>query len=160
MTSTATYSRQLLREENVRKRRGLDRISRENFEPASRNFTAVSGTIRPTNKPDMRSLAASSRLQNAVEYCIKVRKTGPAAKNRIVQSSTRSPTNDRECLHKFSSWVARRFAWPNQLVGFLFLLQDLILLSHTGGNLVLFRESSSACDNQLLTDLYFPYSSK
>ena len=31
-----------------------------------------------TNVPDMTSLAASGRLQNAIKYCAEVRKTGPA----------------------------------------------------------------------------------
>ena len=37
-------------------------------------------TIDLTNPPDMTSLAASSRLQNAVKYYTKVHKTGAQAK--------------------------------------------------------------------------------
>ena len=42
------------------------------------NFTRFSGTTGPTNLPDMTSLVASGRLQNAINYCTKVmRKTAP-----------------------------------------------------------------------------------
>ena len=34
---------------------------------------------RSHNLPDMTSLAVSSRLQNVIKYCTKVRKTGPAS---------------------------------------------------------------------------------
>ena len=50
-------------------------ISREKFKRGSRNFTDLSGTIGPTNLPDMASLAVSGR-QNLIKYCTKVRKTG------------------------------------------------------------------------------------
>ena len=44
-----------------------------------RNCTHLSGTIGLTNLPDMTSLAASGRLQNAtIKYCANVRKPGPA----------------------------------------------------------------------------------
>ena len=35
------------------------------------------GTISLTNMPDMTSLVASGRLQNAITYCAKVCKSGP-----------------------------------------------------------------------------------
>ena len=60
--------------------RALGRISRERFKQGLRNFTALSETIILMNQPDTTSLAASGRLQNAVECCIKVRKTDPAGK--------------------------------------------------------------------------------
>ena len=41
--------------------------------------TWLSWTISSTNLPDMTSLAASRRLQNAIKYCTKVRKTGVAS---------------------------------------------------------------------------------
>ena len=56
------------------------RISRERFNPAVRNFTAISGTTRPRNARYTTSLAALGRLQNVIEYSIKVRKTGPSGK--------------------------------------------------------------------------------
>ena len=56
---------------------GGSRISRKRFVRRSPYFTRLSGKICPTNLPDMTSLAASGRLQNAIKYCAKVRKTGP-----------------------------------------------------------------------------------
>ena len=53
-------------------------ISQERFRRGSRTFAGLSGTIGSQNLPNMTSLAASGRLQNAVKYCTKVRKTGPA----------------------------------------------------------------------------------
>ena len=53
-------------------------LSRERFKGGSRNFTHLSRTIGLTNLLDTTSLAASSRLQNAMKYCTKVRKTSPA----------------------------------------------------------------------------------
>ena len=41
---------------------------------------AMAGTIGLKNIPDMTSLAASGRLQNAIKYCTKVLKTGSAGK--------------------------------------------------------------------------------
>ena len=57
----------------------LGRISREWLNPASQIFLfcSVFGEFNLKNLPDKSSLAASSRLQNASEFCIKVRKTGP-----------------------------------------------------------------------------------
>ena len=40
----------------------------------ARNFTPSSGTNDPAKLPDMMSLAASGRLQNAIKYCTKVHK--------------------------------------------------------------------------------------
>ena len=57
----------------------LGQISREGFKQGSHNYTAISGKISLTN-PDMASLAASGQLQNAIEFCIKVRKMHPAGK--------------------------------------------------------------------------------
>ena len=42
-----------------------------------RNSINLSVTIGLTNLPDMTSLAASYHMQNAVIFCIKVRKRGP-----------------------------------------------------------------------------------
>ena len=39
------------------------------------NFKCLSGPIGFTNLPDMTSLATSGRLQNAINYCTKVRKS-------------------------------------------------------------------------------------
>ena len=36
------------------------------------------GVSRPHTVPEMTSLAAASRLQNAIKYCTKVRNMGPA----------------------------------------------------------------------------------
>ena len=47
--------------------------------PGPPNFACLSATIGLTNLPDMMSLAASSRQQNAIKYCTKMRKTAPAA---------------------------------------------------------------------------------
>ena len=58
----------------------LGRISPEQFKRGSRNFTRLSGTAGPTDLPDMTSLAAFSRLQNAIKYCTTVRKTDAAGK--------------------------------------------------------------------------------
>ena len=55
-------------------------ISRERFKQGSRTFPCLLRTIGLTNLPDMTSLAGSGRLQNAIKYCIKVRKTGPTGK--------------------------------------------------------------------------------
>ena len=45
----------------------FSRICSERFKRGSHNFTESSGTVSPTNLPDMTSLAASDRLQNAVK---------------------------------------------------------------------------------------------
>ena len=58
----------------------LGRISREQFKRALRNFKDSSETISLTNAPDTTSPAASIRLQNALKYCTKVRKTGPVGR--------------------------------------------------------------------------------
>ena len=39
------------------------------FKPGSSNFTHLSGTFGHTNRLDLTSLAASSRLPNATKYC-------------------------------------------------------------------------------------------
>ena len=39
-------------------------------------FSPLIGTVSTTNLPDMTSLAASGRQQNAIKYCRKVRKMG------------------------------------------------------------------------------------
>ena len=43
-------------------------------------FYALSATVNLTNLPDMTSLAASGRLQNAIKYCTKVPYTGATGK--------------------------------------------------------------------------------
>ena len=54
-------------------------ISRDKLKRGSPNFARLSATIDPTNRLYMKTLIASGRLQNAIEYCTKVtRKTGPA----------------------------------------------------------------------------------
>ena len=55
------------------------RISQEWFKRGSRNFTTLSGTVSLI-KMSKTSITASSRLQNVTDYCLKVRKTDPAAK--------------------------------------------------------------------------------
>ena len=50
-------------------------------------FSSLSGTIGATNLPDMTSPAASSQLQNAIEYCTKVRKTVEAGTVEYVSHS-------------------------------------------------------------------------
>ena len=61
-------------------------ISRERFNQGPRNFTHSSQTIGLTNLLDMASLAASSRLQNAIKYCAKVPKANSAGQ-RVKQFS-------------------------------------------------------------------------
>ena len=58
----------------------LGRISQERFKRWSGSFKPLPGTIILIKVPDMPSLPASSWLENATEYCIKVRKTGLAGK--------------------------------------------------------------------------------
>ena len=48
---------------------------------------AFRGQSAPQSLPDMTSLAASGRLQNAIKYCTKVRKCVQPAKGRIIQST-------------------------------------------------------------------------
>ena len=50
-----------------------------------------------------------------------MRKTGSTSNesNNQVTVDAKPTTNDEECLQEFSSRVAQRFSWPNQLVGFL-----------------------------------------
>ena len=76
MPALATSGRQLSREktQNMTSRMALGRISPQWFKRRSRNFTALlSGTIIPTNAPDMTSLGASSKMQNANEGSATVR---------------------------------------------------------------------------------------
>ena len=47
-------------------------ISQERFKRGSPNFTRLLGTTGSINLPDMTSLVASGRLQNAIKYCTKV----------------------------------------------------------------------------------------
>ena len=51
-------------------------ISGTRYMRESRNFTHLLGTAILTNLPDMTSPPASDRLQNAIQYCTTVRKTG------------------------------------------------------------------------------------
>ena len=87
-TSPATSGRQLSKFEKRQKILrliALDWISPEQFLRGSWNFTHLSGTIGLTNLPDMTSIAPSSRLPNAIQYCKKVGKTLRPAKSRIIQ---------------------------------------------------------------------------
>ena len=79
MTSLPTSGRKLSRKavENAASH-GFDGISREQFTPGSQKFYQLIGAIGLTNLPDTTSLDASGRLQNAIDYCTKVRETGPA----------------------------------------------------------------------------------
>ena len=66
-------------------------ISRETFKLGSRNCTIVFWTILsrtsgPTNLLEIASPAPSGRLQNAIKYCRKVRKTGPIYRERLLHS--------------------------------------------------------------------------
>ena len=56
-------------------------ISREWFKRCLQNSKELSRTIGLIQIPDMTSLAASSQLQDAIKYCIKVRRTGPYGKD-------------------------------------------------------------------------------
>ena len=47
-------------------------------EQGSRYFTYLSRTISLTKLSEMASLADSGRVQNAMKYCLKLRKTGTA----------------------------------------------------------------------------------
>ena len=71
---------------------------------------------------DMISLDTSVGLQNNIEYCIKVRKTGPTdMKPNWLDTFRRKITiNDMQmsaAIYEFSDGA--RFAWSHQLVGFL-----------------------------------------
>ena len=65
----------------------VGRISPERFQRGSRNFTFLSGKIGLTDLPDMTPLADSGQLQNAIKYCLKVRRMG-AAGNESNNSAT------------------------------------------------------------------------
>ena len=54
------------------------RIYGELLQRWSPNFTHLSGTASLTNLSDMTSLADSVRLQNVIQYCTEVSKTGAA----------------------------------------------------------------------------------
>ena len=137
-------------------RRRAVRVSQERFDQESPNVTRTSTPAHSTATPDRTSLAASGRLQNAINYYTKVRKTGAVGKesnNSIIVLTTitkfynyiqvdlvysharyditsyfrsafiegRKKTAENVASDGFGSIVvARRFAWPNQLVGFLF----------------------------------------
>ena len=58
----------------------LGQISQEQFKRRQQNYKHLLGTIGITNLPNMMSLAASSRLQNAIKDCTQVRKMDPAGK--------------------------------------------------------------------------------
>ena len=62
-------------------------IFQEWFKQGSRNFTHMLWTIGPTNMPHMTSLALSGRLQNAIKYRTKVRKTGAVGINQSINQS-------------------------------------------------------------------------
>ena len=84
MTSLATSYWQLSKLKKGRKCR-LRRLRVEflenGFVPGPPNCTRLSGTMAPTDPPDMMSLAASGRLQHVIKYCAKVhKKTGAAGK--------------------------------------------------------------------------------
>ena len=60
-------------------------ISGERFKRVSRNFANLSGTASRRNLSDMTSLAVSDRVQNAIKYYTKLRKTGDAGiESRII----------------------------------------------------------------------------
>ena len=59
-------------------------ISRELFKLGSWNITCLSRTSGPTNLTEMTSPASSGRLQNAIIYYRKVRKTGPKWRKRSI----------------------------------------------------------------------------
>ena len=59
----------------------LGAMSRERFKQELLNFTHLSRTVCLTYMPDITSLTASGRLQNAIKYCLKVRKTGPGGQS-------------------------------------------------------------------------------
>ena len=74
----------------------LGRIYRQQFQASLTKFCSCIRDDRFTNTPDMASLAASSRLQNAIECCIKVRKASPAGSPIIaLQFDAIAPTDDR-----------------------------------------------------------------
>ena len=61
-------------------------------------FARLLGTVWLTNMLDMTSLASSYWLQNVIEYCIKVRKTGQAGRVNMTQGSTLMTQNVfRDC---------------------------------------------------------------
>ena len=59
---------------------GFGGHSREMFKQGLQNFTHLLGTIGLRELSDLTSLTASVRLQNAIRYCTKVRKTGASGK--------------------------------------------------------------------------------
>ena len=85
--------------------KALGRISPEWSEQESRNITHLPWTISLTNLPDMTSIAASGRLQNAVKYCTKVRKTGVAGNSWIIRPlfNVESPNFTRSSMPTYSS---------------------------------------------------------
>ena len=83
----------------------LGGIFRERFKQESRNCTRLLGTISLTNLPYMTSLAASSRLQNAIVYCTKVLKTIAAGNdsNNLATVYIESPTFTWTSMLTYSS---------------------------------------------------------
>ena len=63
----------------------LGQISPERFKRVSRNFTPLSETVSPTNLPDMTSLTASGRLQDATNTAQKCVKRVRLAKCQIIR---------------------------------------------------------------------------
>ena len=73
---------------------------------------------------DITSLTGFNRLTNLIEYCINVRKTGPAGKE-----SNNSATVERTITNNAHGISAEIFDWggvlpsPHQLVGFLLFMR-------------------------------------
>ena len=76
--------------------------------------------------PDMILLATSGRLQSVIEYCIKAHKTAPASTESNISATVwlRITING---IHNVSNGEfklsGQLFGWPEQLVGFLFVLE-------------------------------------
>ena len=72
-------------------------ISPKWFKQGSRNFTRLSGRDSPRNLSDMKLLAASNRLKNAIKYRTKVRKNGCGLQR--VQQFGQCLTKNHRILH-------------------------------------------------------------
>ena len=71
------------------------------------NFTHLSGITGPTNLPDMTSLVASGRLQNAIKYWTKVmRKVGPVDQ-RVKQDDHQLVGQAKRCATQIRSKAIR-----------------------------------------------------
>ena len=70
-----------------------ERAYQKRFDLESLNFTLISVPTYAIVTTDMMSIAASCRLQNVIEYCIKVRKTGPVGKQLNISTTVVRITN-------------------------------------------------------------------